>query len=140
MQPSDYFTLPLDDWIEVFVVALPIFFPLLSGLDFADYVGSPELAMVWIAVLIALVGLIIGTLPSVMPDVAAKLLRYYWFRLTGLREYQQVPFILAHVTADFRSSALIGEELEVGMRITRLGTKSFDAEYRIETTYGSLSG
>jgi acyl-CoA thioester hydrolase len=60
----------------------------------------------------------------------------YWFRLTGLREYQQVPFILAHVTADFRSSALIGEKLEVGMRITRLGEKSFDAEYRIETAGG----
>ena len=57
----------------------------------------------------------------------------YWLRLTGLRAYQKVPFILAHVTADFRSSALIGEKLQVGMRIARLGTKSFDAEYRIET-------
>lgn len=60
----------------------------------------------------------------------------YWLRLTGLREYQRVPFILAHVTADFRSAALIGEKLEVGMRISRLGTKSFDAEYRIETADG----
>ena len=60
----------------------------------------------------------------------------YWLRLTGLREYQRVPFILAHVTADFRSAALIGEKLEVGMRISRLGTKSFDAEYRIETAGG----
>jgi acyl-CoA thioester hydrolase len=60
----------------------------------------------------------------------------YWYRLTGLRAYQHVPFILAHVTADFRSSAQIGEKLEVGMRVTRLGNKSFDAEYRIETVDG----
>jgi tripartite ATP-independent transporter DctM subunit len=43
------------DWIEVFVVALPIFLPLLLGLDFAAHVGSPELAKIWIAVLFALV-------------------------------------------------------------------------------------
>ena len=34
------------------------------------------------ATLIALAGLIVGMLPSAMPDLAAKLLRYYWFRLT----------------------------------------------------------
>jgi hypothetical protein len=34
------------------------------------------------AVLIAAVGLCVGMLPAVAPDLAAKLLRYYWFRLT----------------------------------------------------------
>jgi hypothetical protein len=34
------------------------------------------------AVMIAGVGLLVGLLPAVMPDLAAKLLRYYWFRLT----------------------------------------------------------
>ena len=43
------------DWIEVFVVALPIFLPLLLGLDFADHAGSPALAKIWIAVLFAMV-------------------------------------------------------------------------------------
>ncbi len=43
------------DWIEITVITLPIFFPILDGLDFAAYVGSPELSLVWIAVLIALV-------------------------------------------------------------------------------------
>lgn len=33
------------------------------------------------AVAIAAAGLIVGTLPALMPDLAAKLLRYYWFRL-----------------------------------------------------------
>ena len=43
------------DWIEVFVVALPIFLPVLRGLDFDAHVGSPELAKIWLAVLFALV-------------------------------------------------------------------------------------
>lgn len=41
--------------------------------------------LVWFtsgAVLIAVAGLIVGALPSLAPDLAAKLLRYYWFRLT----------------------------------------------------------
>ena len=55
----------------------------------------------------------------------------YWLELTGVRRYDEVPFILAHVRADFRSPANVGETLGVGMRVTRLGGKSFDAEYRI---------
>ena len=43
------------DWIEVFVVALPIFLPVLNALDFSAHVGSTELAKLWIAVLFALV-------------------------------------------------------------------------------------
>ncbi|MEM7254433.1 MAG: TRAP transporter large permease subunit [Pseudomonadota bacterium] len=43
------------DWIEVFVVALPIFLPILRELDFVAHVGSPELATIWLAVLFALV-------------------------------------------------------------------------------------
>jgi hypothetical protein len=34
------------------------------------------------AVWIAVVGLIVGLAPAVAPDLAAKLLRFYWFRLT----------------------------------------------------------
>lgn len=43
------------DWIEIAVITLPIFLPVLSDLDFAAYVGSNEMSLVWIAVLIALV-------------------------------------------------------------------------------------
>lgn len=43
------------DWIEVFVVALPIYLPILNAMDFADHTGSPELTKVWIAALFALV-------------------------------------------------------------------------------------
>ena len=55
----------------------------------------------------------------------------YWLRLTGVRRYHEVPFILAHVSADFRSPAIVGETLDAGMRVTRLGRSSFDAEYRV---------
>jgi tripartite ATP-independent transporter DctM subunit len=42
------------DWIEIALITLPIFEPVLKALDFSAYVGSPELASLWIAVLIAL--------------------------------------------------------------------------------------
>lgn len=43
------------DWIEIALITLPIFSPLLKATDFSGYVGSPDMAFVWIAVLIALV-------------------------------------------------------------------------------------
>ncbi|MBM86090.1 MAG: C4-dicarboxylate ABC transporter [Rhodospirillaceae bacterium] len=43
------------DWIEITVITIPIFFPLLLALDFSVYVGSPTLSVVWIATLFALI-------------------------------------------------------------------------------------
>jgi len=47
-----------------------------------------------------------------------------------------VPFILAHTTIDFRSPAFVRETLRVGIRVARLGTRSFECAYRVaeETT------
>ena len=56
----------------------------------------------------------------------------YWKALTGDRDYQKVPFILAHTTIDFRSPAFVHETLLVGIRVSRLGTKSFECAYRVE--------
>ena len=55
----------------------------------------------------------------------------YWARLEHHSDYQRVPFILAHVTIDFRSEALINETLEVGIRLEWIGTKSFAFLYQI---------
>ena len=55
----------------------------------------------------------------------------YWTALTGNRNYHQVPFILAHTSIDFRSPAFVHETLRVGIRVARLGTKSFECAYRI---------
>jgi acyl-CoA thioester hydrolase len=60
----------------------------------------------------------------------------YWARLTGSRAYDEVPFILAHVAADYRSPAFVNETLRVGIRVSRLGRRSFDCEYRIEEAAG----
>jgi tripartite ATP-independent transporter DctM subunit len=43
------------DWIEITLVSLPILYPVISTLDFSQYVGSDHLARVWIGALIALV-------------------------------------------------------------------------------------
>ena len=55
----------------------------------------------------------------------------YWARLDEGSDYRRVPFILAHVTIDFRSEALMNEVLEVGIRLEWIGTKSFAFVYRI---------
>jgi len=41
------------------------------------------------------------------------------------------PFILARVEIDFRSQLRAGDEIEVGTRVSRIGTKSFDLEHVI---------
>lgn len=42
------------DWIEIALITLPIFYPVLSGLDFGPLFASHEQTMAWIAVLIAI--------------------------------------------------------------------------------------
>jgi tripartite ATP-independent transporter DctM subunit len=43
------------DWIEISLIVLPVFGPLLAGLDFADHIGSslPVVFMSWFVVLLA---------------------------------------------------------------------------------------
>lgn len=55
----------------------------------------------------------------------------YWQALDHVADYRRVPFILAHVTVDFRSEALVKETLEVGIRCEWIGGKSFAFVYRI---------
>jgi acyl-CoA thioester hydrolase len=55
----------------------------------------------------------------------------YWKRLYAEADYRQVPFILAHVTCDFRSEALIKETLEARLRCAWIGSKSFAFVYEI---------
>ncbi|MGH7741480.1 MAG: acyl-CoA thioesterase [Candidatus Eiseniibacteriota bacterium] len=55
----------------------------------------------------------------------------YWRAFSREQDYRRVPFILAHVTIDFRSEALVQELLELGIRCGGIGTKSFSFEYQI---------
>ena len=55
----------------------------------------------------------------------------YWAQFTGGSDYKLVPFILAHVTCDFRSEALVNEVLEIGIRCEWIGTRSFAFTYEV---------
>ncbi len=55
----------------------------------------------------------------------------YWQRLSGAEDYARVPFILAHVTIDFRAEALVREVLLLGLRCEWVGGKSFAFRYEI---------
>jgi acyl-CoA thioester hydrolase len=55
----------------------------------------------------------------------------YWRRLAGAHDYGQVPFILAHVSIDFRSEALVHEVLDIAVRCEWVGNRSFAFTYEI---------
>lgn len=55
----------------------------------------------------------------------------YWERIDPVADYRRVPFILAHVTIDFRSEALVSEVLNMGIRCDWIGSKSFAFAYEI---------
>jgi acyl-CoA thioester hydrolase len=55
----------------------------------------------------------------------------YWKRFSNVQDYRRVPFILAHVTIDFRSEALVNEALEIATRCDWIGTRSFAFVYEI---------
>jgi acyl-CoA thioester hydrolase len=50
----------------------------------------------------------------------------------------QLQLILAHITVDFRAPAHFPETLEIGARVSRVGTKSFTMEHEIRGGDGRL--
>ncbi len=55
----------------------------------------------------------------------------YWREFRKNDDYRVVPFILARVEVDFVSEALMRETLELCIRCSGIGTKSFAFEYLI---------
>ena len=55
----------------------------------------------------------------------------YWRAFTNNQNYKSVPFILARVEVDFRSEAFMHEMLELCIRCSFIGGKSFGFEYAI---------
>ncbi len=49
--------------------------------------------------------------------------------ITGMTSLQELNMILAEVTVTYHAPALFGDRLELGVRVSRMGTKSFDMEY-----------
>ena len=50
----------------------------------------------------------------------------------------QLQLILAHITVDFRAPAHFPETLEIGARVSRVGTRSFTMEHEIRGGDGRL--
>ena len=49
----------------------------------------------------------------------------------GVESLEDLLVILAKVRIDFRSRASLGEVLEIGARVSRIGTKSFDLDHEV---------
>jgi acyl-CoA thioester hydrolase len=49
----------------------------------------------------------------------------------GVESLEDLLVILAKVRIDFRSRASLGELLEIGARVSRIGTKSFDVDHEV---------
>jgi acyl-CoA thioester hydrolase len=57
--------------------------------------------------------------------------RLNYFRSLGLGDNPLEGMILARAEVDFRSPIELGEQVEVGVRTGRIGTKSFDLHQKI---------
>lgn len=55
----------------------------------------------------------------------------YWRAYRSGADYRTVPFILARVEVDFRSEALVHETLELAIRCSHIGNRSFGFAYEI---------
>ncbi len=53
-------------------------------------------------------------------------------------EMLDLPLILVEATCSYKSQALLGEKLRLGLGVSRFGNKSFDLVYRIEGEDGRL--
>ncbi len=62
----------------------------------------------------------------------------YLIDVLGAEFAYQLSLILARITVDFRSPARFPEALEIGARVTRVGTKSFDMEHEVRAGDGRL--
>lgn len=60
----------------------------------------------------------------------------YLMELLALPEIGAIPVIMANASCSYLSPAHYGERLMIGVGISRLGTKSFDMVYKVETTSG----
>jgi acyl-CoA thioester hydrolase len=62
----------------------------------------------------------------------------YLIEVLGPEFAYELSLILARIAVDFRSAARFPETLEVGARVTRLGTTSFDMEHEVRGGDGRL--
>lgn len=56
---------------------------------------------------------------------------HYWRDVIGASVDDSILFIIAHSQCDYRRPILLTEETKVLVRVSRLGNKSFDFDYRV---------
>jgi acyl-CoA thioester hydrolase len=62
----------------------------------------------------------------------------YLMDVLGPEFASEIALIVARIEVDFRSPALFPETLEIGSRVTRIGTTSFDMDHKIRGGNGRL--
>lgn len=78
------------------------------------------------AVGIAAAGMFVGLLPSVIPDLAAKLLRYYWFRLTDAVVPLMFAVLVVRWLASPRAQFRVASTTVLVVAVALVGWSSFD--------------
>lgn len=68
-----------------------------------------------------------------------EIARFYLIsRIFQVKTVQELPVILGEAACRYISPAFLGEQLTVGLAISRLGNKSFDVVYQIDNQDGRL--
>ena len=62
----------------------------------------------------------------------------YWLALRGSMDFLDIDFVVARSEIDYRSSAHMGEELEIEIHVSRMGNSSFDFSYVVRGPEGRL--
>jgi acyl-CoA thioester hydrolase len=62
----------------------------------------------------------------------------YMREVLGIESLEDLFVIVAKVNIDFRTRASLAEALEIGARVSRIGTKSFDLDHEIHGPDGRL--
>jgi acyl-CoA thioester hydrolase len=62
----------------------------------------------------------------------------YLREVLGIESLGDLSLVVARIEIDFRTAALFGEELEIGARVARVGTKSFDMEHQVRAGKGRV--
>jgi acyl-CoA thioester hydrolase len=62
----------------------------------------------------------------------------YMREVLAIESLEDLLVIVARVNIDFRTRASLGEALEIGARVSRIGTKSFDLDHEVRGPDGRL--
>ena len=62
----------------------------------------------------------------------------YWLAMRGSTDFLDIDFVVARAEIDYRSSAHMGEMLEIEIHVARMGNSSFDFVYRVTGPGGRL--